>query len=133
MNKLTKATIERVYWDLERLAGKHGTALRFLEQAYTAACEGEKAHRRFGRSLVGQISRRGSVHTAACYFAARFALQPGKGRTTWADAASLRPDALNGHACGQLLRLKPEFRSELRRLWATIEPIDYSKDIAGNP
>lgn len=57
--------------------------------------------------------------------------EPFKRPSSWKDVANTRSDYLYGRAQAELLR-KAGHGAVLRRLWKLIEPIDYSRDIAGN-
>jgi len=120
-------TIRGVYASLESLESKHvGRMTSLLHQAYTAALEGERQHRRCSQSAY-----RESAKLAAVYFACKWTLEETDPPKGWADAAGVRLDALYGHALGEQLRAKAG--PELGSLAQELAPIDYSRDIAGNP
>jgi hypothetical protein len=127
MNKQTKGTIERCYFELERLAYKHG-ASRYFDAAYHAALTGEKAHRRMGRGLG---TYQCSVKLAAMYFVCKWASEPLKGAPSWHQASSLRPDYVQGCACAEQLR-EANQGNALTAIAIALGSIDYSRDIAGN-
>jgi hypothetical protein len=97
--ELVKAIVDRAYCELERACDPSNEATKLLRDAYAAAEQGERSHRRMGRGFGGY---RASVQTAARYFVCKWFCDPAK-VTSAREACSLRGDCLNASALRELL------------------------------
>lgn len=132
--KQIRETVERHYYQLERLAEKcaRGWGPPLLTKAYEAAKAGEKAHRGFGKRLGQSMSGRQPVDVAAMYFALRCTCDPTAKEPPkdWYEASNIRDDYRLGYAQAHLLR-EAGHGDKLDAIWAVIELIDYARDLAG--
>ncbi len=116
--------IRTAYGDCLQLSRRYQQGFgNLLEQAFEAAQQGERLHRRYqdGKWRV-------SVLDAARYFAVKWFLDQTKGPESWAAACSVRDDVRLALGARDTCP-KPELR-KLRRLHADVLAIDYCEAMA---
>lgn len=115
-----RARIRQAYSDCLQLSRKHQSGwVNYLEQAFEAAQQGERQHRR------GPGVWRMSVIDAARWFAVRWFLDTQKAPKSWRDACAIRDDARFGLAARDCCP-KPEV-AKLRKTYADVLGYDYSE------
>ncbi len=124
----TRETIALAFAALERAADESTEASRLLSNAFDAALDGERRHRRMGRGFGNRHKQ--SAETAARYFVVKWFLDPAK-ITNAREAAAVRLDCL--YASALRGELADRMGKELASLRAKLEPvaaIDYVDHIA---
>lgn len=118
------AQIRAAYSDCLQLSRQHQQGFgNLLEQAFEAAQQGERQHR---RSSPGRW--RASVLDAARHFAVKWFLDQTKGPESWAAACSVRDDVRLALGARDTCP-KPEL-TKLRKLHAAVLAIDYAEQMA---
>ncbi len=118
------AQIHTAYSDCLRLSRQHQQGFgNLLEQAFEAAQQGERRHRRHQEGRW-----RMSVLDAARYFAVKWFLDTHQAPKSWAAACSVRDDVRLALGARDTCP-KPELR-RLRKLHAAVLAIDYAEQMA---
>lgn len=95
--------VAREFGKLDNWADRDIERRRLVNECQAAAEDGERRHRRMGRSLMNHGYKVG-VETAAKWFVLKWATERRTdGPKSWAHAASVRLDCLYGWAIGELL------------------------------
>lgn len=129
-NKEAVKVVREAFSALAQLCSKHNDAAeRALWKSEACAKDGEKLHR---RGVGGEY--RESVEVCASYFACKWALEPKDGSPKdWADAASVRLDALYGYAVRDCFandsKNAHRFEAWVALYRPAFEHIDYSVDL----
>lgn len=139
-----KGRIWAAYVACERLCDSDRDASEWLRRSFDSACAAEKQHRATGKRFTnGAETYKLPVADAARYFAVRWFLDTERGGpglagrplTSFADACSIREDALYGLGARDAICGRIDHRSahkltawqKLREEYADVLALDYSE------